>query len=500
MNSSRREFLKTLSAGVTASALPSVLWGRNETERPNIILMMADDLGYGDVSCFGNVIIQTPNIDKIAKDGVKFTEFYAAGPTCSPSRSGLMTGRTPFRSNIYTYIANNSCVHLKEKEVTLAEICKTQDYNTGFFGKWGLVGNMEDEKQPLPSDQGFDFWLATQNNAKPTHKNPTNFYKNGKVLGKINGYSAQIVVDNAIQWLDNREDKTKPFFIVLWFHEPHRKLAQPEIFTNKYDEYSKTARKYYGNVDHLDYQIGRFMNYIKNSNFYNNSWITFTSDNGPKNMLGRDTNGLRGYKGRLYEGGYKEPTIMYWKDKLEGGKVIDEPLNFFDFVPTFYDLFNLDKLNNKPLDGISMLPVFNGKKLNRKKPPIWMSIWNISLRDGNWKIYGNFEKYSPGTSFNAYLKNRKIANYELYNVVEDPDESINLNKKYPDVFNNMKQLIDQRLKDVQKEIVPWSGKKVIPPSTATKWVNPDLTNREYINMSPKQQDLMVPIKKRKNKK
>ena len=197
-------------------------------EKPNIIIMMADDLGYGDVGCFGNKIIETPNIDQLASDGVKFTQFYAGHPTCSPSRAGMMAGRTPFRNGVYTYIPGKSCVHLRDEQVTLAEICKKQGYDTGFFGKWGLIGDMEDKSQPSPNDQGFDYWLATHNNAKPSHKNPTNFYRNGKAEGEIKGYSSQIVVDNAMEWLNSRKDKSKPFLLVLWFHEPHRTLAQPE--------------------------------------------------------------------------------------------------------------------------------------------------------------------------------------------------------------------------------------------------------------------------------
>ena len=253
-------------------------------EKPNIIIMMADDLGYGDVGCFGNKIIETPNIDQLASKGAKFTQFYSGHYTCSPSRAGMMAGRTPYRNGIYTFIADNSVVHLKDKEVTLAEICKEQGYDTGFFGKWGLNGNMDDKTQPTPSQQGFDSWLATNNNAIPSHKNPTNFYFNGKAMGEMKGYSSQIVVDKATQWLDSRKDKTKPFLLVLWFHEPHTKLAQPDKFTQKYAKYGEVAGEYYANIDHMDHQIGRFMNYMKKENLEDNSWITFTSDNGPLNI------------------------------------------------------------------------------------------------------------------------------------------------------------------------------------------------------------------------
>jgi arylsulfatase A-like enzyme len=298
----------------------------------------------------------------------------------------MMAGRTPYRNGIYTYIPNNSIVHLKEKEVTLAEICKKQGYDTGFFGKWGLIGDMENESMPKPKEHGFDYWLGTHNNAKPNHRNPTNFFLNGKAMGEMQGYSSQIVVDHAMQWLAARKDKTKPFLLVLWFHEPHRKLAQPEAFTKKYAKYGEIAGEYYANIDHMDFQIGRFMDYVKQENLENNSWITFTSDNGPLNLEGRSTNGLRGHKARFYEGGIREPTVMYWKGKIEGAKVVDEPLTFFDFVPTFYDMFGMESMNNQPLDGESMLPAFDGKTIERKAPPIWMGRWKTTLRNGEWKI------------------------------------------------------------------------------------------------------------------
>ena len=471
----------------------TVCLGCNKTtaqEKPNIIIMMADDLGYGDVGCFGNKIIETPNIDQLASDGVKFTQFYAGHPTCSPSRAGMMAGRTPFRNGVYTYIPGKSCVHLRDEQVTLAEICKKQGYDTGFFGKWGLIGDMEDKSQPSPNDQGFDYWLATHNNAKPSHKNPTNFYRNGKAEGEIKGYSSQIVVDNAMEWLNSRKDKSKPFLLVLWFHEPHRTLAQPESFTKKYEKYGEDAGEYYANINHMDFQIGRMMNYLNEKKLDNNSWITFTSDNGPKNMDGRSTNGLRGRKGSLYEGGYKVPTAMYWKGKLEGGKTINEPLASFDFVPTFCDLFGMEPMSQDQLDGVSMLPVIEGEKLNREDPPVWMAVKHMAIRNGDWKVYAYFEDYTPGTSFQSYLKTRKIEKYELYNLIDDPNETKDLVDKNKETFEMMKQLVNKRKVDVQNDIIPWKGKAVLPYTVAT-WFNKNIPPAKiFKKLSAEEQDLM----------
>ncbi|WP_445735284.1 sulfatase family protein [Mariniflexile sp.] len=465
-----------------------------EQSKPNIIIMMADDLGYGDVGCFGNKIIETPNIDQLASDGVKFTQFYAGHPSCSPSRAGMMAGRTPFRNSVYTFIPDNSCVHLRNEQVTLAEICKKQDYETALFGKWGLIGDMEDKSQPSPHDQGFDYWLATHNNAQPSHKNPTNFYRNGIAEGEIKGYSSQIVVDNAMEWLNSRKDKSKPFLLVLWFHEPHQKLAQPESFTKKYEKYGKIAGEYYANINHMDFQIGRMMNYLNDNKLTDKSWITFTSDNGPKDLDGRSTNGLRGRKGQLYEGGYKIPAVMYWKGKLEGGKTINEPLVFFDFAPTFYDLFGMKPMSQDPLDGVSMLTAFEGKKLNRDEPPVWMDVKHMTIRHGDWKVYAYFEDFTPGTSFQDYLKTRKIAKYELYNLIDDPNETKNLVDENKQAFEMMKQLVNKRRMDVQEDMIPWKGKKVLPYEVMT-WFNENLPPAKVFNKLPAdKQDLLEDAK------
>ncbi|WP_445735278.1 sulfatase family protein [Mariniflexile sp.] len=459
-------------------------------EKPNIIIMMADDLGYGDVGYMGHQFIETPNIDELANKGVQFTQFYAGHPTCSPSRAGMMAGRTPFRNGVYTYIPGNSCVHLRDEQVTLAEICKKQGYDTGFFGKWGLIGDMEDKSQPSPNDQGFDYWLATHNNAAPSHKNPTNFYRNGKAEGEIKGYSSQIVVDNAMEWLNSRKDKSKPFLLVLWFHEPHRKLAQPESFTKKYEKHGEIAGEYYANINHMDFQIGRMMNYLNDNKLTDKSWITFTSDNGPKDLAGRSTNGLRGRKGSLYEGGYKVPTAMYWKGKLEGGKTINEPLVFFDFVPTFYDLFGMKPMSQDPLDGVSMLPVIEGEKLNREDPPVWMAVKHMAIRNGDWKVYAYFEDYTPGTSFQSYLKTRKIEKYELYNLIDDPNEIKNLVKQNTETFEMMKQLVNKRRMNVQEDMKRWEGSGILPYEVAT-WFNENIPPGKVFKKLPaKEQDLL----------
>lgn len=464
-------------------------------DKPNIVIMMADDLGYGDLACFGHKVIQTPNLDKLAKKGARLTSFYSAHSTCSPSRAGMMSGRNPFRSGIYTYIGANSCVNLRAQEVTIGEICKKAGYSTAFFGKWGLIGDMDDKSQAFPNDQGFDHWFATHNNALPSHKDPENFYENGKALGVVEGFSSQLVVDRAMEWLGKR-DTSKPFCVVLWFHEPHLPLAQPNAFDKKYTKYGEKLNKYYANVDHMDHQIGRFLDYLDKNELTEKSWITFTSDNGPKKDYG-STGGLKGGKSSFHEGGYREPTIMYWKGKLEGGKTDDGVYTFFDFVPTLYDLLKVEKMNSAPLDGTSMLPLFKSQKRSRSAVPIWMGLRHTSIRIGKWKVLGQFEEMTAGQSLTEYLKTRKVRSYSLYNLETDVKEKVNLKNKFPEVLQDLKLILDEKILEVQKEIVPWNGLNVIPsvwPNrlvpkakvTSKKWKEMTPEEQEYFGMKPRE--------------
>lgn len=460
---------------------------------PNIIIMMADDLGYGDLGCFGHKHIQTPNLDRLALTGTRFTSFYSGHPTCSPSRAGMMSGRTPFRSGIYNYIPGESCVHLRDEEVTVAEICKAAGYSTGFFGKWGLIGDMEDRTQAFPNDQGFDHWFATHNNANPSHRNPDNFYKNGKPQGVLEGFSSQIVVNQAVEWLSESRDKSKPFFLVLWFHEPHLVLAQPDEFTQKYIDHGKKLADYYANVDRLDHQIGRFLAFLDEHEMRDNTWITFTSDNGPLKKAGGDSGGLRGGKAFFYEGGYREPTIMHWNEKLDGGKTIDQPLTFFDFVPTFYELLGVDKLNTLPLDGVSMLPAFNGQAVTRPLAPIWMGRHDVTVRQGAWKLKGRFQRVQPGVSLTEHLKTRKPVSWEMYNLQQDQRERNELSEVHSDVFRQTRDILLQRLESVQAEIKAWGGMNVVPERAARSlggrfkegaWKKMSAVQQEYLGHPP----------------
>jgi arylsulfatase A len=198
--------------------------------RPNNVVVLADDLGYGDLACYGHPVIKTPHLDQFAREGLRFTDCYAAAANCSPARTGLMTGRTPTRVGIHNWIPMFSPMHVRRSEITIATLLRNAGYSTCHVGKWHLNGDFNLPSQPQPSDHGFDHWFSTQNNALPNNRNPFNFVRNGKPVGPLKGFAARLVADKAITWLEKGRDQEKSFFLYVCFHEPHEPIASDKRF------------------------------------------------------------------------------------------------------------------------------------------------------------------------------------------------------------------------------------------------------------------------------
>ena len=194
--------------------------------QPNILLIYVDDLGYGDLGSYGHPVLQTPNIDALASEGLKFTNYYAPSALCSPSRAGLLTGRYPYRTGIKSWIPEDSGVYLRDEEITLAEVLRSAGYATAIMGKWHLNSDLGSDKEPQPTDQGFDVFYGHNAFQIPTNRNPTNVYRNKTALGTQDGYTAELYVNEAISWLEKR-DGDKPFFLYLSMAEPHTTIENP---------------------------------------------------------------------------------------------------------------------------------------------------------------------------------------------------------------------------------------------------------------------------------
>ena len=389
-----------MSVAAIALTLAGLLIG--EAPRPNIVVLLCDDLGYGDLGCFGHPRIKTPHIDQLAKDGVRFTSFYAGAPVCSPSRAALFTGRNPNRLGIRDWIPEGSGIHMQRSEVTVASLLKGGRYRTGLAGKWHLNSKF-DGVEPTPGDFGFDHWLATQNNTD--HMTPRNFVRDREKVGPLAEHASAVVVDEAIGFIEKAD--ADPFAMFVTFHAPHEIVATPDAYTAIYsDEPDSTVRDYYGSVSLVDHEVGRLLKVIDERGLRDKTLVLFTSDNGPEGLKRYpkaihshgSTGPLRGQKLSMYEGGLRVPGIVRWPGRAEAGSVCDQPVAFPDLLPTLCEVAGVAAPADRPLDGVSFLPALAGKPIDRVRPLAWQydkaigSPWTLAVRQGSWKLLADSDR------------------------------------------------------------------------------------------------------------
>jgi len=365
--------------------------GFAKDKKPNVVMLLSDDLGWKDIGCYGGPV-KTPVLDKLAAEGVRFTDFHSGAPVCSPSRATFLTGRSHIRAGVYSVINEQvHRMHLLESETTLAEVLKDAGYATAHFGKWHLGMPNNKRKTPTPTEHGFDYWFGLVNGAHPSHKDPTNFLRNGKPVGKMKGYSCQIVVDDAINWLETTPESDKPFFLNIWFNEPHAVIAAPDEIVSQYGVLNDQAAIYSGTVENSDRAIGRLLAKLEKLGQLDNTIIHYSSDNGSyrKDRVGK----LRGSKGSHFEGGHRVPGIFYWKDGIPGGRVEDESAGAVDLLPTICGLAGIDQPGEKTLDGSDLTPLLTRSgKFERHQPLFWMNGTTMALRMGDYTLL------APGTT------------------------------------------------------------------------------------------------------
>jgi arylsulfatase A len=360
-------------------------------DRPNVVVLLADDLGSKDVGCYGGPV-ETPAIDRLAADGVRFTDFHSGAPVCSTARATLMTGRHHLRTGVYTVIQDHiHNTHLLKSELTIAEHLKANGYDTVHVGKWHLGTPFRGMKKPWIDEHGFDYWFATDLNAAPSHRNPVNFWRNRERVGEMKGYACQLVVDEAITWLDKKRDAEKPFFLNVWFHEPHAPLAAPDNIVSQYGDLNDPAAIYSGTIDNTDRAIDRLLKKLADLGALENTIVIYTSDHGSYRP---DRNGgLRGNKGSLFEGGIRTPGIICWPKGIEGGRLEDTPSGAIDLLPTICGLTGIEKPIGVQLDGADLSPLLNGKPkdFKRRQPLTWHSPTSqpvVVIRDGKYSLVG----------------------------------------------------------------------------------------------------------------
>lgn len=422
----------------------------NAAESPNFIVFLTDDQGWGDLGCYGHPIIQSPNLDKFASEGMRLTQCYAGCSVCSPSRSAILTGRTPYRNGVWRWIPGGSMYHLRESEITIPSLLKERGYETCHAGKWHLNGKFNSNDQPQPDDHGYDHWLATQNNAAPNHMNPTNYVRNRQEVGRMEGPSAVIAVNEAIHWLNQRKESDKPFFITVWTHEPHLPIeSAPEYMSHYSDVEDEGIRQHHGNITQLDDAFGKLMAAVDKMGYRENTCVFFTSDNGPegngtKGRTRGSTGGLRGRKRATHEGGIRVPGIVRWPGKVKAGSVSDTPVIGSDIFPTICETLGIPLPDDRTIDGTSLLPLFDGQPLQRDQPLYWRNHlaptqYRVGMRIGDWKIVGSDD----------------LSRFELYNIQEDWQEENNVAAKFPDTFADMRAQLIQHDKAVLAEGPDW---------------------------------------------
>lgn len=384
-------------AGDTSGVL-SKASGRKTSTPPNIVLMLADDLGSADIGCYGGPV-KTPVLDELAARGVKFTNFYSAAPVCSTARASLLTGRHHLRTGVYTVIQDHMHdMHLELDEVTIAELLKTKGYETAHVGKWHLGTPFRGRKKPWIDEQGFDYWFATDLNAAPSHMNPTNFWRNRERVGEIEGYACQIVVDEAITFLEDHRDSQRPFFINMWFHEPHAPLAAPPEIVKEYGRADDQAAIYSATIDNTDRAIGRFVQHLKSIGEFENTLIVYTSDHG---SYRQERNGnLRAGKGSMFEGGIRTPCIFHWPAGIDGGQVQSIPGGAIDVFPTIGGIIGAKLPAELHIDGSDLGPLLTGSEedFKRHQPLTWHSPMSnpvAVMREGDYTLVGFRQEEFP---------------------------------------------------------------------------------------------------------
>ncbi len=459
----RRGFLQATATAAGAAGLGACAHTERTTQssqsKPNIILIVADDLGYNELGCFGQTKIQTPNLDTLAADGMRFTQFYSGQAVCAPSRCVLMTGKHTGHS----YIRNNSEVKpegqkpIPEDTFTIAKMLKQQGYATAAIGKWGLgpPGSGGD-----PAKQGFDLFFGYNCQRNAHNYYPRYLYKNGKRVdlpGNDRGltgehFAPDLMLDEAVNFID--DNKNKPFFLYYPTPVPHLALQAPEDsiaqYKGKWDDppydgkgggylpHETPRACYAAMITRMDRDIGRILSRVEKHGLDENTLIIFSSDNGATFLKGPDTEffesnkPLRAYKGSLYEGGIRVPTIARWTGTIKPGSVSNHLGAFWDILPTIADVTNSETPDD--IDGISMAPTLFEQGLQEQHEYLY---WEFpayggqqALRMGDWKAVRQ-----------NLMRKQGERSIQLYNLANDIGETRDVADEYPNIVKKMQELM-----------------------------------------------------------
>ncbi|BDD11612.1 arylsulfatase (plasmid) [Fulvitalea axinellae] len=437
---------KNTEAKKTASvALPN---------NPNIVFILADDLGYGDLGCYGSPRNLTPSLDKMAKEGMRFTQFYAGSAVCTPTRVSVLTGKYPLRFNVKSHF-NDREMYLQPEAKTIPQFLRKSGYISKHVGKWHLGGLNESHildranSMPGPIEHGFDHYLAMIED--PLYRRPAmlerRLYKDAgkhlvrdeKIIPKDSAHWTDIKVNESLAFIEEANKKGKPFYLNLWFDAPHAPYeATPEESMSPFRKQAKGDDLLYrAMVKHLDRGVGRVLDKLKELGIEKNTLVIFTSDNGP--AYRGSAGPLKGRKRDFHEGGIRVPFIAYWPGIIEKNTTNDNLAHTNDLLPTFAKIAGTD-LNGYAPDGINILPELTGKGKTAERGTVF---WAINLIKKNGNYYATTDP-DPETKYTEIARNgdwKLLAlngePKELYNLKEDPYERWNLIKSEPEITQKL---------------------------------------------------------------
>ena len=434
------------------------------TRGPNVVFILADDLGWSDVSCYGQTLWQTRHIDRLARDGMRFTDAYAAGPVCSPTRASILTGKYPHRLHMSGILAQNAGPYkvpdnaqvlpprgigkLDSEEVTLAEAFQQAGYRTAMVGKWHVGGNATAARQ-----QGFDDVFRFSNNGQ------------SRIVG--DRFETDLKAEAAEKWLETNRDR--PFFLYFSTNAVHNRIAAQQKYIDDFLAKGLKATgpwnaTYAGFVRHLDDAVGRLLDALERLGLAEQTIVLFTSDNGGRGLDVSDNAPLRGDKGNTYEGGIREPLIIRWPGVIRPGSLCTVPVISTDFYPTLLDLAGIPLRPKQHLDGVSIASLCRGGKSLTRESLFWhhphystTAVPSSAIRHGDWKLVKFYSDYQriwehDGQGGGKVVETRDPELLQLYNLREDIGEEKNLASGMPEKVAELHKALMDHLRQTEARL------------------------------------------------
>lgn len=393
--------------------------------RPNFVLVMADDMGWGQTGYYNHPALKTPELDAMAAAGLRFDRFYAGAPNCSPTRATVMTGRTNDRTGV-----EDHGFALRRQERTIARALDEAGYATGHFGKWHLNGLRGPGVPILAEDAhnpgvfGFDSWLSV-----------TNFFERDPLMSRdglfvqAQGDSSEVIVDEALQFMQRQVEQSNPFFAVIWYGTPHSPWIASEEDRAAFASLAENSQHHYGELVAMDRSIGTLRAGLRELQVERETVLWFTSDNGGLPRIEPETvGGLRGFKGSLYEGGIRVPAIIEWPAGLAEARITEFPAATMDIFPTISAIAGLPlEAALQPQDGIDLQPLFEGEQGRREQPIGFRHTGRIALIDNDLKIVRN----ESGSE-----------TYEVFDLAADPNETVDISAERPAETARLREAVE----------------------------------------------------------